>query len=272
MARVTITNNQSSQYVVPAPIRKRLTAGETEIFDGVSLTEMERSVPFKDAMEAGTITVVVGSDPSVPDSIELSPVSVHLSGKGANLRTDEFTNPAAADVDAIKTSIATADAQQVYSGAALNGAVGSDEMIPPRNPTVTSSAHADVDAVAVVFSGFVRNEAGELVAQTCTVTVTDGGGVTDAGDRPMSIVSSITVPAMAGTGGSLQFGFGDMLGLAAKMKSRAGLLAPIRQVVAGAVVTTGTFATPSGSAVTGYTAASVPDGTRDYALTYEVDA
>jgi len=258
--------------MVPAPIRTRLAAGATESFDGILGTDMERSIPFKEAMINGTITVTVSADPTIPNAIEISPTETYLVARGSNLRTDEFTNPATADVNALKLSIATSGSTVVYSGAALDGVIGQGEMVPPRNPTITSTTHAHVTAVAVVFAGYVRNEAGQLVAQTCTVNTTNGGGATDAGDRPMSVVTSITVPAMGGTSGALEFGFGAMIGLAAKIKSRAGLIAPLRQVAVGAVVTTGTFANPTGSPVTAYTPASAPDATRDYAVTYEVDA
>lgn len=194
-----------------------------------------------------------------------------LESQGGYLRTDEFTNPAAADVDAIKTSIASAASIQTYSGAALNGVVGATEMVPPRNPTVTTTLHADIDAVVVVFAGKVRDAAGDLVARSVSVTLTDGGGTTDAAVDVLSVVESITVPAQSGAGGALEFGFGARIGLGAKIKSRAGLLAPLREVEVGAVVTTGAFATASGAPCTTYTPATAPNAARDYAVTYEVD-
>jgi len=271
MARVTVRNNTAGRYLVPSPIAKKLNLGETKSFNGISVDDMEKSAAFKQAITDGSITVTTGEDPSIPNSIEGTfVVKDFLAGRGANLRTDEFTNPVVADTDAIKLSIATAATPRTFSGTALNGIVGQGEMVPPRNPTITSTANAHVTAVACVISGFVRDETGTLVATTCTITTTNGGGVTDAGDRPMSIITSITVPAMGGGAGALEFGFGTMLGLAAKIKSRAGLIAPLRQVAVGAVVTTGTFTNPTGYVVTGYTPASAPDGTRDYACTYEV--
>lgn len=194
-----------------------------------------------------------------------------LESQGGYFRTDEFTNPAVADVDAIKTSIATSASIALYEDTALNGVIGGAEMIPPRNPTITSTANAHVTAVAVVFAGRVRNADGVLVERSVTVTPTGGGGTTDAGNEALSFIDSITVPAMGGTGGSLQFGFGPAIGLSAKIKSRAGLIAPIRQIAVGAVVVTGTFTNPSGAHGSLYTPAAAPDGTRDYAVTYEVD-
>jgi hypothetical protein len=194
-----------------------------------------------------------------------------LEAQGGYFRTDEFTNPPTADVDAIKTSIASAATLRTFSGADLNGVVGGDEMVPPRNPTVTSTTHANIDAVVVTFRGKLRNAFGELVDHEVTLTTTDGGGATDVAADVLSIVEEIEVPAMSGTAGALEFGFGAVIGLSAKMKARAGLLAPLRQIAVGVVVTSGTFANPVGGLVTTYTPASAPDATRDYAVTYEID-
>jgi hypothetical protein len=194
-----------------------------------------------------------------------------LESQGGYCRTDEFTNPAAADVDAIKTSIATAASLRTFSGTDLNGVVGEDEMVPPRNPTVTSTTNAHVTAVAVVFRGKLRNADGDLVDHEVTINTTNGGGATDAGASPLSIVEEIEVPAMGGAAGALEFGFGAAIGLSAKVKSRAGLIAAIRQIAVGAVVTTGTITNPASCPVSLYTPASAPDGARDYALFYEVD-
>lgn len=271
MAKVTIRNNTASRYVVPAPIGKPLDAGQTKSFTGISVGAMNQSKAFTTALIHGSITVVVSDDPTVPNSIEPQFLARDLmASRGANFRTDEFTNPVAASVNALKLSIATSASIQTFTGTQLDGATGTAEMVPPRNPTITSSSHANVTAVAAVFTGFVRNEDGVLVPQTCTINITNGGGTTDVGDRPMSVVTSIVIPAQGGTAGALQFGFGAMIGLAALVKSRAGLIAPLRQVAVGAVVTTGTFANATGSPVCSYTPASAPDGVRDYAVTYEV--
>jgi hypothetical protein len=194
-----------------------------------------------------------------------------LESQGGYLRTDEFTNPAVADVDAIKTSIATAATDRTFATTDLNGAVGEDEMIPPRNPTVTSTTHAHVTAVDVEFRGRVRDAHGALVERTVVIPATNGGGATDAGTEALSYVDEIFVPAMGGASGALEFGFGAAIGLTAKVKSRAGLIAAIRQIAAGSVVTTGTITNPTGAPVSLYTPASAPDGSRDYAVTYEVD-
>jgi hypothetical protein len=197
---------------------------------------------------------------------------VTFEENGSLLRTVEWTDAPTAVADAIKTSIATSDEDASYSGAALNGAVGGDEMDPPRNITITSSTHADVDAVDVVVTGQVRDYKGDLIDQTDTITLTDGGGATDAGTRAFSIVEQIDVPAQSGTGGALEFGFGAIIGMPAPMKSRAGLLAPIREISGGSVVTNGVFTTGTAQPPNGtYTPNTAPDGSTDYSLTFEVE-
>lgn len=195
-----------------------------------------------------------------------------LEANGGLLRTEEFTNVATADVDGIKKSIATSDADVSYVAADFDGDVGTDEMVPPRNPTITSSTHAHVTNVDVVVTGKVRDYSGKLIDQTETITTTNGGGATDAGTKAFSIIEQYDVPAMGGVSGALEFGFGTLIGLGAPMKSRAGLLAPIREISGGAVVTNGTFTTAAAQVPNGtYSPNSAPNGTLDYSLTYEVE-
>lgn len=147
----------------------------------------------------------------------------------AALTIEEWSNLAAADDDALKTSIASSASDVVYATTDLNGAVGTTKMIPPRNVTITSTSHADIDAVAVVVRG--KDVNGNVLTET--ITLTNGGGVTDAGVKCFSSVTSITVPAQSGAGGALQFGFGTKVGFSKKIKARAGLSALTREIVGG---------------------------------------
>jgi len=181
---------------------------------------------------------------------------------------DAWTNPAAADTNAIKTSIASSASPASYSGADLNGVVGVGAMSPPRNITITTSSHADIDAVVVVVTGTDIDD-NALVEN---ITLTDNGGVTDAGVKAFKTVSQIDVPAQSGTGGTLEFGFGTSIGLTKKAKTRAGMLVALQEIEAGSVVATGTFglaatALPYGT----YTPNTAADGANDYVLAYEVD-
>jgi len=203
-----------------------------------------------------------------------------LSGEVADLRSDirsvlallapitveEFVDPALADVDAIVTSIASAASETVLEGAALDGAVGEGVMSPPRNVTITTTSNADIDAVAAVVEG--TDISGD--AQTDTITLTDGGGATDAGTKAFATVTKVTIPAQSGTGGALEVGFGAVIGLGAKIVTRAGYTGPVKEIAAGSVVTNGTFVAAATSGPNGtYEPSSAPDGSNDYALYYE---
>jgi hypothetical protein len=191
-------------------------------------------------------------------------------GAMAAVVVEEFTNPAAADVNGIKLSVASAATVQTYTGAALGGVIGAGVMSPPRNITITTTAHADIDAVAVVVTGEDVN--GDVITET--ITLTDAGGVTDAGAKAFAKVTSIVVPAQSGVGGALEFGFGALIGLSRPLRSRAGLATVIKEIAVGAVVTNGVFvgapaAVGAGQPNGTYSPNSAADGTRDYAVFYE---
>jgi len=76
MARVTITNLQTQAYMIPAPIRKRLLAGETRVFDRVFLPDLEKSVAFQTAKADGVFLAVIAEDPAIEDTFEVGSQSV----------------------------------------------------------------------------------------------------------------------------------------------------------------------------------------------------
>jgi len=188
------------------------------------------------------------------------------------LTVEEFTDPAAADVDAIKASFASAAAAQSFSGTDLDGAVGTGTMSPPRNITITTSTHADIDAVDVVITGLDINGA----TLTETVTLTDGGGATDVGAKAFASVTQVDIPAQSGTGGAIQIGFGALIGFSKKLKSRAGAPVVTYENEAGTVkaadALAGTYADAATGAPNGTVSpATAADGSNDYAYIYEYD-
>src|SRR4030042_2340666 len=180
--------------------------------------------------------------------------------RGGTMQTVEFTNPAAADDDFFVVNLASSASDDTVNSADAEWQTVA-ELNPPRNITITTSASADIDAVAVVLTGRVRDEDGNLVAQTDTITLTNGGGVTDAGTRAFSIFDQAFIPAQSGVGAVIDIGFGAIIGLPSPMMSRAGLLRPIREVAAGTVVTNGTFTTAAAQPPHGtYAPNSAPNG------------
>jgi hypothetical protein len=145
------------------------------------------------------------------------------------LAVDEWTNVALSDVNAIKESVASAASIQTYTGAALDGAVGTGTMSPPRNIIITTTSNADIDAVDVVITGLDVDGA----VLTDTITLTDGGNATDVGTSCFASVSSIVVPAQSGTGGAMEFGFGNAIGFSESIATKGGLTALLTEVVGG---------------------------------------
>jgi hypothetical protein len=223
-----------------------------------------------------------------PDRPHLVRGSGGLSGEVADLRgdvarvlnpmpaltVDEFTDVAVADIDAIKTAIASVAAATTYSGSDLNGAVGEAEMVPPRNVTITTagSTPADAPATAVV-TGKVRDHNGNLIDQTDTITISQTAA-TAAGDVAFSTVTSVAFAAGDGVDATLAVGFGAVIGLSKPLRARAGAAAVLMETEAGTVLAadavTGTFLAASAAAPNGtYEPATPPDDSNDYAVWYE---
>lgn len=110
-----------------------------------------------------------------------------------------------ADPDAIKTSIATSTSLQTYTGAALNGAVGSGTVIAARLVSVTTAAAALAYNVTdpIVVTGTLDN--GITFVDYITLTNTNGGE-TVTSSWNFATVTSIEVPAQLLTTGAFQFG------------------------------------------------------------------
>ena len=186
----------------------------------------------------------------------------------AAFTVDEFTNAAAADANAIKTSVASVAAPTVYEGAALNGVLGSGLMNPARNVTISTAGVTPADAPATaLIEG--KDLDGRSLSETIVVSQVAGTAV---GVKAFARVTKITLPAADGVDALLEFGFGDKIGLSKSIKTRAGLTTLLQEIEAGVVVTTGTIADSVVGAPHGtYLAAMVPDGAKDYAVYYEYD-
>jgi hypothetical protein len=195
---------------------------------------------------------------------------------GGYLRTDEFIDAPAADADYLMTAraslLTTVDVWDKDSAEATAAWQNEDEMVPPRNLLVAGNGNADITAATLTVTGYIRDDAGNLVAQTEDIAIPNNLGAAGVqSTKPFSLVTSASMSAdHAGINGTFTLGFGDAIGLSALVKERAGLIAPLREVSGGAVVTTGVVTNPVDSAVSLYTPNAVPDGAVDYAVTYEV--
>ena len=153
---------------------------------------------------------------------------------------------------------------------AANGLIQTDLSKHPRQLVFTTAgttpAHAPATALitGVDAAGNVQTETVTL-AQTATTATTT---------KFFAGFSSIAYAAGDGTGATVAIGFVDTtIGLAKKVKTRAGLTGAIREICDGSVVTDGTLtaaasALPFGS----YTPNTAPNGVHDYCIMYEYDA
>ena len=184
------------------------------------------------------------------------------------LRVQKFTDPAAASANAIKTAIASSTSAVTYSGAQLDGSIGSGVISPPRNITVTTagSTASDAPATATITGKAID---GSTLTETINVAQTATSAV---GVKCFAQVTSIALSAGDGTGATLTFGTGLVMGLDSKLADLGvAAAAVLKEVAAGSVVTTGTFVLPATSPPFGsYSPSSAPNGSNDYAVLYVV--
>lgn len=165
-----------------------------------------------------------------------------------------------ADVDAIVTSVATSASIQTLSGATLTGALGGDDLTPPRKITVTRSSHADHDAVTAVLTGV--DEFG--ATQSENLAFANGGNETITSTKRYLSVTSLVIPAQAGTGGTTQ------VGIAAAVDATDGTThVDVAATVAGTWFAH-QFGTDDGGALTS-AQMTVEDRTTNPATTLETD-
>jgi hypothetical protein len=179
----------------------------------------------------------------------------------------EALAPAAAGTATIKTAIASQLAIASYSGAALNGTIGAGAISPPRNITVTTAGTTPADAPATAtITGTDAN--GAALTETITVSQT---AATAAGVKCFATVTKIDLPVGDGTGATLAFGTGAILGFPAKVENRGGGVAVVKEIVDGAIPgTAGTFASATTSPPNGsYTPNTAPNGAHSYCVYFE---
>lgn len=125
----------------------------------------------------------------------------------------------AADDDAIMVAVATSASQQILGtgGTAFDGVVAAGRISPPSKLTIIRSSHADHDAVAHVLVGLDENG----ITVTETLTGANGGGDTLTTTNFYSRLTSVTIAAQAGVGGTTKVG---ILGPASRTLEGADVL------------------------------------------------
>lgn len=128
----------------------------------------------------------------------------------------------AADPNAFLVAKATSLAPVTYSGAGLDGTLGTADLDPRRELTVTTAAAADAynttaDIVATGVDWF-----GSVATHALRFTSADGGETLAIGDELVSL-TSLALPAMVTTAGRIEAGTAAITGLGSSLTRRARL-------------------------------------------------
>jgi hypothetical protein len=181
---------------------------------------------------------------------------------------EEYLAPPAALPVAIMAVTATSLTAVSYTR--LTG-VTSATISPPRNTTVTTAGTTPTHAPAS-FTIIGLDAQGNKLSET--ISGTNGGAATYSGVKCFAQITGVTAPAGTGVDATFSIGTGIVIGLSQTPKLRAGLALPLiaREIVDGAVVTTGALTLPATNPPFGaYTPATAPttagpavvDGTAD---------
>jgi hypothetical protein len=107
-----------------------------------------------------------------------------------------------ADVDAIKTNIASSASIQNLAVGDFNGVIGAGRIWPPATVTLVLSNNANWDATVATLSGLDEN--GLPVSES--LTIPDTGNTTVTSTRFYSRVTGLTIPAQSGAAGTATLG------------------------------------------------------------------
>lgn len=124
--------------------------------------------------------------------------------------TDPTAASIVADTDAIKLSVATSTSPQTYTGAALDGIIGSTAFLQPRAFTATlTNAAAFIDGSTITVTG--KDVLLNPITRVITIS-TAGIPGTFASDYAFTKIDSVTIQAQASGAGTLQLGLGAYQG------------------------------------------------------------
>lgn len=214
----------------------------------------------------------IGEVNDLRNDVEVGFTKLETPGIGGTnlLAVDEWTDPVVADADGLKVATATVAAIVAVTGFLAPGVAAL--AAGPRNVTFTTagSTPSDAPANAVVVGTDINDDA---LSETVTLAQT---GTIASGVKAFKTITSVTYPAADGTDATVAIGFGVVMGLHSKIKSRAGAVAVLMENEAGTVkagdALAGTYVDAATSPPHGsYTPGTAADGSNDYAVWYERD-
>jgi hypothetical protein len=183
---------------------------------------------------------------------------------------EEFIDPPAADTDAVLASVASQAAAAAYASTDLVGGAAV-VLDPPRNVTLTCDAGG-----GGTWAGNLKVKGLDANGAAIEEDIAFTASATTPGLLAFAKVTSLEADAQNDALGNWEVGFGDVIGLAKPLLSRAGAAAVSMEIEAGTVLAadavTGTFVDAATSSPNGtYEPATAPDGSNDYAIYYEYD-
>lgn len=183
-------------------------------------------------------------------------------------KTDEYTDAIASATDGLLDATATTVAVQTVLAAALKAAGKNELAARPRNVTFTTSGGTPADAPATAtITGTDIN--GDALTEEVNVPQT---ATTAEGVKAFKTITSIVYSAGQGTDALVAIGFGKKFGLSRKAKTRASAVNKGTEISAGSYVTNGTLVVAETGLPNGtYSPNANPDGSADFAITYETD-
>lgn len=202
----------------------------------------------------GVMAEVVDLRKDVADA--LAPVSA--------ITVDDYAiAPATAAAAGLKAATATVAAPVTVLKAALLAPGLAALATYGRNVTFTTAGVTAADAPATALITGIGMD-GKVLTETVTLaqTATIANGV-----KVFKDVTKIDYPAADGTGATIAIGFGPVLGLSKLPIARGGGAVAIREIIDGALVTTGAISATNRS----FTPATAPDASHKYAVYYEYD-
>lgn len=154
---------------------------------------------------------------SVDAATAVPPGVLVMRTSGGDYAGDVPPAAVVADVDAIKTNIASSLALQSLATGDFNGVIGAGRISPPAKIQLVLNNNANWDATVATLSGLDEN--GIPVSES--LTIPDTGNTTLTSTRFYSRVTGLAIPAQSGVGGSATLGTsasvtldgGDVLGV-----------------------------------------------------------
>lgn len=168
---------------------------------------------FKIGRRAGTPDQTLRFTPSAP--IENEVYSITIGGVTFAVTAD--ATPSIAEITAALALLVNADPDAISASGVgsttgvqnittFNGIRAGGPFAPPRNATITFSAHADWDATTAVLTGL--DPQGRTITENFAIP--NGGGSAVVGTKIFASVSNLMIPAQSGAGGTLTMGLGDL--------------------------------------------------------------